>query len=161
MAGTIGTAAAGCQYPQVATTPTKSNTTTIVAAAVIVVLLIIGLVWYFGYYDTSAGRCNRGDLGACLIYYAQSQASASAQAAADQASANAQAAAAAQSGFAANGCTVGPGDGSHEALALARPDRIGSTAFPGPYCGEHHPVPLAAVTNDIDEQHPDSLSGPC
>jgi hypothetical protein len=101
--------------PQVATTtPSKSNTTIIVAAAVIGLLLIVGLVWYFGYYDTSAGRCNRGDLGACLVYYAQSQASASAQAAADQASANAEAAAAAQSGFAANGCTVGPGDGSHD-----------------------------------------------
>ena len=102
--------------PQVATTPTKSNSTTIVvAAAVIVVLLIIGFVWYFGYYDTSAGRCNRGDLGACLIYYAQSQASASAAVAS-----------AAQSGFAADGCTVGPGDGSHD-VRLTESDTASSS----------------------------------
>jgi len=113
--------------PQVATTtPSKSNTTIIVAVAVIGLLLIVGLVWYFGYYDTSAGRCNRGDLGACLVYYAQSQASASAQAAADQASANSQAAAAAQSGFAANGCTVGPADGSHD-VRLTESDTASSS----------------------------------
>ena len=112
--------------PRVATTtPSKSNTTIIVGVAVIGLLLIVSLVWYFGYYDTSAGRCNRGDLGACLVYYAQSQASASAQAAADQASANAQAAAAAQSGFAANGCTVGPGDGSHD-VRLTESDPVSS-----------------------------------
>jgi type II secretory pathway pseudopilin PulG len=90
--------------PQTVSTPAKSNATPVVVAiSVIGVLVVAGLIWYFGFYDTAAGRCNRGDFGACLIYYAQSQALASAAAAS-----------AAQSGFAADGCTVGPGDGSHD-----------------------------------------------
>jgi len=111
--------------PQTVLTPSKSNTAAIVVAVVAVFVVIVGLIWYFGFYDTAAGRCNRGDLGACLVYYAQSQASASAQAAADQASANAQAAAAAQSGFATNGCTVGPADGSHD-VRLTESDSVSS-----------------------------------
>jgi hypothetical protein len=74
----------------------------VVAVSLIGFLFIVGLVWYFGFYDTAAGRCNRGDLGACVVYYAQSQASASAAAAEAQ-----------RSEFASNGCTVGPADGSH------------------------------------------------
>jgi hypothetical protein len=101
--------------PHSATSPAQSNTPTIIAiASVIVFVLVVGLIWYFGFYDTAEGRCSRGDLGACLVYYAQAQASASAEAAQAQASAAAVAASAAQSGFAADGCTVGPSDGSHD-----------------------------------------------
>jgi hypothetical protein len=76
--------------------PTRRNSGTIVVSAVVAAALVIGgLIWYFGFYDTAAGRCNRGDVGACLIYYAESQASASASAAAAQK------------------CVVGPGDQSH------------------------------------------------
>ena len=30
-------------------------------------LIIVVVVFYFGYYDTPAQRCSRGDLGACLV----------------------------------------------------------------------------------------------
>lgn len=39
----------------------------------LLVLGIVGVVawWYFGYYDTAAAKCNRGDLGACTVVMAQ------------------------------------------------------------------------------------------
>jgi hypothetical protein len=41
-------------------------------SAVIVLVVVASLgFWYFGIYDTAAGKCNRGDLGACLVYEAQ------------------------------------------------------------------------------------------
>jgi hypothetical protein len=53
---------------------------------------VIGLIWYFGYYDTAAGKCNRGDISACIVVAAQ-QAAAQASAAASQSAAQASAAA--------------------------------------------------------------------
>src|SRR5260370_32528207 len=70
------------------------------SAIVFIGLLIVGgLVWYFGFYDTAAGRCNRGDLGACVVAVGQqaaqqaavASASADAQASADAAAAQQQA----------------------------------------------------------------------
>lgn len=68
------------------------------AAAVGVVVLALvaaGLIWYFAVYDTAENKCQRGDLGACLVVAGQqqaTQASASASAEAVQASASAEAA---------------------------------------------------------------------
>lgn len=28
-------------------------------------------IWFVGVYDTAAGRCGRGDLGACAVYLQQ------------------------------------------------------------------------------------------
>jgi hypothetical protein len=80
----------------------------------LVLLLIGGAIWYFGYYDTAGAKCQRGDLGACLVVYAQQSAAASASAAEASASAAAVAASVEASSFAASGCIVGPGDGSHD-----------------------------------------------
>jgi hypothetical protein len=80
-------------------------------------LLLFGIgaaIWFFGYYDTAGAKCQRGDLGACVVYYAEQSASASASAAVVSASAATVEASAQASSFAANGCTVGPGDGSHD-----------------------------------------------
>ena len=41
-----------------------------VAVAIVVVLAVVGL-WYFKVYDTAAGKCNRGDVGACMVWQAQ------------------------------------------------------------------------------------------
>lgn len=38
-----------------------------VLLVVALVALAIVLSWWFGVYDTAQGRCNRGDLGACLM----------------------------------------------------------------------------------------------
>jgi len=69
---------------------------TAVGIVVIVGLVIVGvLVWYFGYYDTAAAKCNRGDIGACLVVAGQQAAQAAAVASASavaQASADAAAA---------------------------------------------------------------------
>jgi signal peptidase I len=40
------------------------NTAIALAAGVV---LISGLAWYFLIYDTTSGRCHRGDLGACIV----------------------------------------------------------------------------------------------
>src|SRR2546425_9497673 len=61
-----------------------SNTGPVVAVSVIVVVLVLGAIWYFGFYDTAAGKCNRGDVGACLVVAAQ-QAAVQASAEASQA----------------------------------------------------------------------------
>jgi len=38
------------------------------AIAVAVVIIIgAGLIWYFAVYDTAQNKCDRGDLGACLV----------------------------------------------------------------------------------------------
>jgi hypothetical protein len=29
--------------------------------------------WYFAVYDTAQGKCNRGDLGACVVWQSQQQ----------------------------------------------------------------------------------------
>ena len=35
----------------------------------LVSLVILGaLVFYFGYWETPRGRCDRGDLGACIVH---------------------------------------------------------------------------------------------
>ena len=89
---------------------------------ILIGVLILGvLFWYFGYYDTAAAKCQRGDLGACVVTAAeQAAASASASAVAASASASAQASAdaAAQQAYQnsinqlysemASGCTVVP-----------------------------------------------------
>ena len=53
----------------------------------LVLLLIGGAIWYFGYYDTAGAKCQRGDLGACVVVYAEQSASASAAAASASAAA--------------------------------------------------------------------------
>lgn len=89
---------------------------------VLLLLILVGIgVWYFGYYDTAAAKCRRGDLGACVVTAAQqaaASASASAVAASASASAQASADAAAQQAYQntmnqlysemASGCTVVP-----------------------------------------------------
>lgn len=88
--------------PRQAPQPTQvsantSNTRALMWAGATFLVVAIGVaIWYFGFYDTAAGRCSRGDLGACVVYYAQTQASASAAAAAAQK------------------CVVGPADQSHD-----------------------------------------------
>lgn len=32
---------------------------------------ILGALWYFQVYDTAAGKCQRGDLNACMVWQAQ------------------------------------------------------------------------------------------
>lgn len=102
-----------------------TNTTALLVVGFIVLVFVGVAVWYFGYYDTAAAKCNRGDLGACVVTAAQqeaAQASASASAAAVEASASASAAAveaqaqasARASAAAAQKCVVGPGDQSHD-----------------------------------------------
>jgi len=100
----------------------SSVTPVLVVVGGFLLLVVIGvLVWYFGYYDTAQGKCNRGDFGACLVVAGQqAAASASASAAAASASASAQASAdaAAQQAYQstvdqlrsemASGCTVVP-----------------------------------------------------
>jgi len=101
--------------PEARHTQSDSNRPWIVVALVTAAVLVVaGLIWYFGFYDTANGRCSRGDLGACLVSYAEASASASAS------SANA-----AQQSFAASGCTVGPGDGSHNVRLI-----VSDTASP-------------------------------
>lgn len=42
------------------------------AGIVFLALVLVGIaVFYFGVYDTAAGRCNRGDLSACVVAVAQ------------------------------------------------------------------------------------------
>lgn len=77
-------------------------------------VLAIVAVWFFAVYDSAEGRCNRGDLGACVVVFAKQSAAASASAAVASASAAAVAASVEASSFATSGCTVGPGDGSHD-----------------------------------------------
>ncbi len=99
-----------------------STTARVVLITFAGVALVLGLVWYFAVYDTAEGRCNRGDLGACFVVYAKQSAAASAAAAAASASAAAAAASAEASSFAENGCTIGPGDGSHDVrLTVSNP----------------------------------------
>ncbi len=81
--------------PGPSTPPDKS--TPVVAVIAAVALIVAGLIWYFGFYDTAAGKCNRGDLGACVVVAGQ-QAAASASAAADQRSQ--------QEAAMASGCTL-------------------------------------------------------
>lgn len=75
------------------------NTSAIAVTAVVIGVLLVGsLIWYFGFYDTAAGKCNRGDLGACVVVAGQQAAQAAAVASASaeaQASADAAARAAA------------------------------------------------------------------
>jgi hypothetical protein len=56
-------------------------------SGLLILLLIGGAIWYFGYYDTAGAKCQRGDLGACVVLYAQQSASASAAAASASAAA--------------------------------------------------------------------------
>jgi hypothetical protein len=61
--------------------------------ALLIALALLGIaVWYFGYYDTAAAKCSRGDLGACLVVEA-SQAASAAPALSAEASASASIAA--------------------------------------------------------------------
>lgn len=60
----------------------------VLAAVLVVAAAAAGIYWYATAYDTVAGRCDRGDLGACSYLAAQQ----AAQAAADQAARDAQAA---------------------------------------------------------------------
>lgn len=95
-------------------------------------VLALGAAWYVGVYDTAEGKCNRGDLGACLVVYAKQSAEASASAAVVSASAAAVAAsvqeseaavaASAQASIAGMpiSCTVGPGDSSHNVRITVR-----------------------------------------
>lgn len=39
--------------------------------AIMVGLVILGGYWYLNVYDTAQGKCQRGDLGACLVWQAQ------------------------------------------------------------------------------------------
>jgi hypothetical protein len=60
--------------------------------------VVAGVIWYFAVYDTAQNKCDRGDLGACMVVAgqqaaAQASASADAQASADAAAAQASAAA--------------------------------------------------------------------
>lgn len=80
----------------------------------VVLVLAVVAVWYFAVYDTAEGKCNRGDLGACMVVLAKQSAAASASAAVVSASAAVEAASAEASSFATSGCTVGPGDNSHD-----------------------------------------------
>ncbi len=99
-----------------------TSTTKAVFITVAGAVLVVGLVWYFAVYDTAEGRCNRGDLGACFVVYAKQSAAASVAAAAASASAAAAAASVEASIFAENGCTVGPGDHSHDVrLTVSNP----------------------------------------
>lgn len=78
--------------PLATTRPSNAGCSIAAVMAVIAVVLVIGLIWYFVFYDTAAGKCNRGDLGACLVVagqHAAVQASAAASEAAVAASATA------------------------------------------------------------------------
>ena len=67
-----------------------------VIASILAVLLVSGLIWYVGFYDTASAKCNRGDLGACMVIAGQqASAQASQQAAVDSANAAAEASASA------------------------------------------------------------------
>lgn len=90
-----------------------------------IVVAVLVAVWYFGYYDTAGAKCQRGDLGACFVYYAEQSASASAAAVAASQSAAAVQASVESAQFAASGCTVGPADGSHNVRIT-----VSDTAFP-------------------------------
>lgn len=37
----------------------------------LVALAVAGMVFYVGWWETPAARCNRGDLGACIVYESQ------------------------------------------------------------------------------------------
>ena len=63
---------------------------------VVAVVAVVAGAWYFGVYDTAAGKCNRGDLGACVVAEAQQQAQ---QSAAAESAAESAAGAATPSGF--------------------------------------------------------------
>lgn len=43
----------------------------VLARLAILVILVAGAWWWFGVYDTARGRCERGDLGACIVWDAQ------------------------------------------------------------------------------------------
>lgn len=36
-----------------------------------VALLFVGALWYFLVYDTAEGKCNRGDIGACVVWQSE------------------------------------------------------------------------------------------
>lgn len=41
------------------------------ATAIVVAIAVVAGYWFFTYYDTAVGKCNRGDLGACTVVSAQ------------------------------------------------------------------------------------------
>ena len=45
----------------------------LIGAAIVVVVIAVA-VWFFAVYDTAAGRCSRGDLGACTVLELQQRA---------------------------------------------------------------------------------------
>lgn len=55
--------------------PTRAERSGAPALLGILIVLVVGAgaAWYFLIYDTAAGRCNRGDLGACIVWEAQQQ----------------------------------------------------------------------------------------
>jgi hypothetical protein len=66
--------------------------------AVGLLALLVGVAWYLFVYNSASGRCNRGDLGACIVLsvqQAEQSASASAEQSANEAAASAQASASA------------------------------------------------------------------
>ncbi len=81
----------------------KIETRPIVVGVIVLVLIgVIAAIWYFGFYDTAQGRCSRGDVGACVVYYATQSPSPAPPAATD-----------AGSPAGTGECVVGPGDSSH------------------------------------------------
>lgn len=81
----------------------------IYAALVLATLLGIAAFWYFTTYDTAAGKCERGDLGACTVLAAQQAQAASQRAAAERGPALAELSAAPECEWAVDG---------HDALAV-------------------------------------------
>jgi hypothetical protein len=59
------------------------RTDLVIIGALCSVLLVVAIAaggwWYITYYDTAVNKCNRGDLGACVVYEAQQRAQASAE----------------------------------------------------------------------------------
>ncbi len=95
-----------------------TSTTKAVLITVAGAVLVLGLVWYFGVYDTAQGKCNRGDMGACLVLAAQ-QAQQSANAAASQSASAAVASAEASASAAASASASASTEASAEAANFA------------------------------------------
>ena len=43
------------------------------ARVALLVIIVAAALWWFTIYDTPRGKCERGDLGACVVWQAQSQ----------------------------------------------------------------------------------------
>jgi hypothetical protein len=51
----------------------RNDLADIVLGVFVVVAIAAAVIWYLTIYDTAKGKCERGDVNACIIWQAQSR----------------------------------------------------------------------------------------